>query len=239
VQMGPEKKSRKIIERDKKTVAYHEAGHAIVGLVLSERIDVHMVTIVPRGDSGGHVQYLPTDESQFHSKQEIMDRVTMALGGRAAEVLVVRDITSGAVGDLQAATSYVRNMITKLGMSDRIGPVYYGSGQEVFLGKDFTQSRDYSEKIASMIDEEVRAMMEENLERAEKILSENMEKLRRLAELLLEKETVVREELEAIMSGQPIPEVTKRSRVFKEKLERSVVISTAVNPDQEGPLEIG
>lgn len=210
VQMGPEKKSRKVIERDKKTVAYHEAGHAIVGLVLSKRIDVHMVTIVPRGESGGHTQYLPTDESQFHSKQEIMDRVAMALGGRAAEMLIIQDITSGAIGDLQAATSYVRNMITKLGMSDTIGPVYYGNGQEVFLGRDFTQSRDYSEKIASMIDEEVRSMMEENLKRAEKILTENLDKLHRLADLLLEKEVVVREELEAIMKNEALPKIVRK-----------------------------
>ncbi len=208
VQMGPEKKSRKVTEKDRRIVAFHEAGHAIVGLVVPRGPDVHMVTIVPRGQSGGHTQFLPSEESQFSSREEILDEVTMALGGRAAEMLVFKDVTGGAIGDLQSATSQVRNMITKLGMNDVLGPVFYGGGQEIFLGKDFAQSRDYSEKIAALVDEEIRITMEKSLVRAEKIIQENLDKLNRLAELLLEKETVTRDELEAIMKEKPLPDTS-------------------------------
>ncbi len=209
VQMGPEKKSRKVTEKDRRIVAFHEAGHAILGLLLPKGPEVHMVTIVPRGISGGHTQFLPSEESQFESREEMLDEVTMALGGRAAEMIVFKDVTGGAVGDLQSATAQVRNMITKLGMNDVLGPVFYGGGQEIFLGKDFAQSRDYSEKIAALVDEEIRITMEKCLARAEKLLQENMDKLTRLAELLLEKETVIREELTAIMNGDSLPESKK------------------------------
>ncbi len=209
VQMGPEKKSRKVTERDRRIVAYHEAGHAIVGLSLPKATDVHMVTIVPRGQSGGHTQLLPTEESQFVSRAEMLDDIAMALGGRAAEHLIFGDVTGGAVSDLQSATAQVRNMITKLGMSEALGPVFYGGGQEIFLGKDFAQSRDYSEKVAALVDEEIRVTMEKMLARAEDTLKQNRGKLERLASLLLEKETVVREELTAIMKEEPLPEVKK------------------------------
>lgn len=201
VQMGPEKRSRKVTERDKYIVAYHEAGHAIVGLLVPKGPDVHMVTIVPRGDSGGHTQLLPPEESQFESRQKILDTVAMGLGGRAAEMLIVGDVTSGAIGDLKSATAMVRNMITTLGMSEKLGPVYYGNGQEVFIGRDFSHSRDYSERIAAQIDDEVQSTLEACLQRAVTILEENKDKLHALAKLLLEKETVVRRELESIMRG--------------------------------------
>lgn len=210
VQMGPEKKSRKVTEKDRRIVAYHEAGHAIVGRLVPKGPDVHMVTIMPRGDSGGHTQFLPSEESQFNSREQIIDGVTMAMGGRAAEQLVFSDVTSGAVGDLQQGTSQIRNMIMKLGMSKELGPVFYGSGQEVFIGRDFSQSREYSEQVAAAIDDEIRETMEYCLAEAERILSENLDKLERLAEVLLEKETVVREELEAIMDGRPLPKIVKK-----------------------------
>lgn len=209
VQLGPEKKSRKVTEQDRRTVAYHEAGHAIVGLSLPKASEVHMVTIVPRGQTGGHTQFLPSEESQFESKEEILQGVTMGMGGRAAEALIFGDVTGGAIGDLQSGTSLIRNMITKLGMNDEIGPVYYGNGQEVFLGRDFTQTHNYSDKIAASIDEQIKKTMEECLEKAGTILAENKDKLVRLAELLLEKETVVKEELDAIMKDEPLPEIRK------------------------------
>ncbi len=209
VQMGPEKKSRRVTEKDKRLVAYHEAGHAVVGWLLPKCPDVHMVTIVPRGGTGGHTQLLPSEESQFDTKEEMLQEITMALGGRAAEMLIFGDVTGGAVGDLQGATAQVRSMITKLGMSDAIGPVYYGGGHEVFLGRDFAQERDCSEKIAAAIDDEIRRVMEACLERAENLLRENMDKLHRLAEELLDRETVVRDELDAIMKGEPLPERAK------------------------------
>ncbi|MDR0897162.1 MAG: ATP-dependent zinc metalloprotease FtsH [Oscillospiraceae bacterium] len=205
VEMGPEKKSRKVTEHDRKVTAYHEAGHAIVGMALPKSGDVHMVTIVPRGESGGHTQYLKAEESQYLSRGELLDRVAMALGGRAAESLIFDDVTSGAISDLQSATNIVRNMITKLGMSAELGPVFYGGDQEVFVGRDFGHTRDYSDKVAAAIDDEIRRTMEESLKRSVSILEEMKPRFVRLAELLLEKETVVREELEAIMKDKRLP----------------------------------
>ncbi|MDR0929080.1 MAG: ATP-dependent zinc metalloprotease FtsH [Oscillospiraceae bacterium] len=205
VEMGPEKKSRKVTEHDRKVTAYHEAGHAIVGMALPKSGDVHMVTIVPRGESGGHTQYLKAEESQYLSRGELLDRVAMALGGRAAESLIFDDVTSGAISDLQSATNIVRNMITKLGMSAELGPVFYGGDQEVFVGRDFGHTRDYSDKVAASIDDEIRRTMEESLKRSVSILEEMKPRFVRLAELLLEKETVVREELEAIMNDKRLP----------------------------------
>ena len=233
VQMGPEKKSRKVTEHDRKIVAYHEAGHAIVGLVLDNAPDVHMVTIMPRGQSGGHTQLLRSEESQFLSKAEILDTVAMGLGGRAAEIITFKDVTSGAISDLQSATAQVRHMITKLGMSDVLGPVFYGGGHEIFLGRDFAQARDYSEEIAAKIDEEVRVTMEKCLERAGVVLGEHMDKMERLAQLLLEKETVAREELEAIMKDEPLPEVQKSvaAEETADGEERPGVIVAPETPD--------
>ncbi len=236
VQMGPEKKSRKVTEHDRKIVAYHEAGHAIVGMVVPKCSDVHMVTIVPRGTSGGHTQLLPSEESQFNSREEILADVTMSLGGRAAEKIVFHDVTGGAVGDLQAATTQVRQMITKLGMSDTLGPVFYGGGQEVFLGRDFAQSRDYSEKIAAQIDEEARQILENCLVRAESILNDNMDKLSRLADVLLDKETVVREELEAIMKGEPLPELPQKPE--RKPWESEKVVAPTAEPDDSGDTDV-
>ncbi len=237
VQMGPEKKSRKVIERDRRVTAFHEAGHAIVGMSLPVFADVHMVSIIPRGDSGGHTQYLPAEDSQYITKQQLLEMVCMTLGGRAAEMLIIKDVTSGAISDLQTATARVRDMITKLGMSDVVGPVFYGGGQEVFLGRDFGHSRDYSEKIAAMIDEEVRQTMETCLERAEDILSQNMDKLNLLADVLLDKETVVREELEAIMKGEPLPEIKKpemKSANLSDEPEGIVIQPEPPLPDGQG-----
>ncbi len=202
VEMGPEKKSKKVGSRDKRICAYHEAGHAIVGLNLPKCDDVHMVTIVPRGTSGGHTQMLPSEENEFISKEQLVDRITMSLGGRAAETIVIKDVTTGAVGDLQAATETARRMVTQFGMNDRIGPVYLAGGQEVFLGRDFAQNKNYSEAIAALIDEEVRVTMEACQQRAEQILRDHRAELEALADALIDRETVTRQELDRILKGE-------------------------------------
>ena len=206
VEMGPEKRSRRVTEKDKRIVAYHEAGHALVGLNLPKADDVSMVTIVPRGSSGGHTQFLPSEESDFISREQILSRITVAMGGRAAEALIIEDVTTGASADLQSATELARRMVAQFGMDDVIGPVYHGGNTEVFLGRDFAQSRDCSEKVAAQIDEEIRKVASACQERAINILKANMDKLHRMADVLLDRETITKPELDAIMKGEALPE---------------------------------
>ena len=206
VEMGPEKRSRRVTEKDKRIVAYHEAGHALVGLNLPKADDVSMVTIVPRGSSGGHTQFLPSEESDFISREQILSRITVAMGGRAAETLIIEDVTTGASADLQSATELARRMVAQFGMDDVIGPVYHGGNTEVFLGRDFAQSRDCSEKVAAQIDEEIRKVASVCQERAINILKANMDKLHRMADVLLDRETITKPELDAIMKGEALPE---------------------------------
>ena len=169
--MGPEKKSRRVTEKDKRLVAYHEAAMRSWAGCCPNAGRSHGHHCAARRHGRPHPA-LPSEESQFDTKEEMLQEITMALGGRAAEMLIFGDVTGGAVGDLQGATAQVRSMITKLGMSDAIGPVYYGGGHEVFLGRDFAQERDCSEKIAAAIDDEIRRVMEACLERAENLLRE-------------------------------------------------------------------
>ena len=211
VEMGPEKRSRRVTEKDKRIVAYHEAGHALVGLNLPKADDVSMVTIVPRGSSGGHTQFLPSEESDFISREQILSRITVAMGGRAAEALIIEDVTTGASADLQSATELARRMVAQFGMDDVIGPVYHGGNTEVFLGRDFAQSRDCSEKVAAQIDEEIRKVASACQERAINILKANMDKLHRMADVLLDRETITKPELDAIMKGEALPDHAAQS----------------------------
>ena len=206
VERGPEKRSRRVTEKEKRIVASHEAGHALVGLNLPKADDVSMVTIVPRGSSGGHTQFLPSEESDFISREQILSRITVAMGGRAAETLIIEDVTTGASADLQSATELARRMVAQFGMDDVIGPVYHGGNTEVFLGRDFAQSRDCSEKVAAQIDEEIRKVASACQERAINILKANMDKLHRMADVLLDRETITKPELDAIMKGEALPE---------------------------------
>ena len=166
-----------------------------------------MVTIVPRGSSGGHTQFLPSEESDFISREQILARITVAMGGRAAETLIIEDVTTGASADLQSATELARRMIAQFGMDEVIGPVYHGGNAEVFLGRDFAQSRDCSEKVAAQIDEEIRKVASSCQQKAIDILKENMDKLHRMADVLLERETITKPELDAIMKGEALPEL--------------------------------
>lgn len=192
VQMGPEKRSHKVLEEDRIITAYHEAGHAIVGHYLEKCDDIHLITVVPRGAAAGFTLSLPEKELDHNGKEELLQRVAMTLGGRAAESLTQKDICTGAVSDLKHATEIVRAMATEYGMSEALGPVYLGGGQEVFVGMEMGKNRDYSEVTASLIDKEVRDTLEKCYKLAEDVLKEHMDELTRLAKLLIEKETLDR-----------------------------------------------
>ena len=204
VQMGPEKKSHIVSEEDKRLVACHEAGHAIVGELLPGCDDVHLVTIMPRGGSGGHTLLLPDKESDFTTRAQLLDFVAMALGGYAAEKLVMGEMSTGASSDLQRATDICRRMVTQYGMSDDMGPIYLGGDHdEVFLARDYgQQSRTYSEDVAARIDAEVQRKMNEGLARATALLIEKRDKLDGLSALLMEKETIDRAEFVAFMNSE-------------------------------------
>lgn len=198
---GPEKRSRVITEKDRRLVAYHEAGHAVVARLLPNADPVHQVSIVPRGRAGGYTLTLPKDDKYYISRSELMDEITMLLGGRVAEQLVIDDISTGASNDIQRASQMARKMVTEYGMSDDLGPITYGSNQdEVFLGKDFGHARNYSEDVASLIDSEIRRIVQDGYNNAEKILKANMNRLHNVAEALLEKEKLEFEEFEQLFA---------------------------------------
>ena len=207
VQMGPEKKSHVVTDEDKKLVAVHEAGHAIVGELLEGCDDVHLVTIMPRGSSGGHTLLLSEKESDFTTRSQLLDFVAMALGGYAAESIVMGDMSTGASSDLQRATDICRRMVMQYGMSDDMGPIYLGGDHdEVFLARDYgQQSRMFSESVASRIDAEVQRKMSASFARAKALLEENRDKLDGLTALLIERETIDRKEFEAFMKGEMLP----------------------------------
>ena len=209
VQMGPEKKSHKVLEEDRKLVAYHEAGHAIVGHFLPLCDEVHTVTIVPRGGAGGFTLSLPSKELDNMSRNQLLQRTSMMLGGHAAERLIFHDVYTGAQSDLQHATSTCRAMVTRFGMSDKIGTIYLDSDQEVFVGASFGHSREYSEELAAKVDAEVSELLKSCYQTAMDMLTQHQDKLNGLAELLIERETLSRGEFVAFMEGRPLPEKSK------------------------------
>ncbi len=201
VTMGPEKKTRVRSEKENKLVAYHEAGHAVVSRFLESQDPVHQISIVPRGMAGGYTMYRPTEDKSFMSKTEMEENIVSLLGGRVAEQLILNDISTGASNDIERASKIARDMVTKYGMSSRIGAIMYGSGQEeVFLGRDFTQSKNYSEETAGMIDEETKKIIDTAYERAEQILTTHIDKLHAVAKVLLEKEKIDGEEFDSIFA---------------------------------------
>jgi cell division protease FtsH len=204
VQMGPEKKSRKVLEEDKRIVAYHEAGHAVVGHYLPLCDEVHTVTIVPRGDAGGFTLSLPEKEFYMQSKEKMLQTISMMLGGHAAVKLIENDIYTGAQSDLKRATEVIRTMVTKLGMSENIGTLYLGNDQEIFVGMEFGQSREFSEETATKVDHEVSSMMRKSYDVAMSLLKTHIDKLHGLAKLLMEKETINREEFLQFMNDTPV-----------------------------------
>lgn len=200
--MGPQKKSRLVTESDKRITAYHEAGHAILACKLKYCDPVQEVTIIPRGMAAGYTMTRPENDDNHVTKAKLLDDITMTLGGRVAEELVIQNITSGASGDIKSLTSTVHSMVAEWGMSDEIGPIYYGSDHEVFVGKNYQAQNGYSEAMASKIDIESNKIVRECHKRATEILSENIEILHNMARVLLEKETIHTDEVEMLMRGE-------------------------------------
>ncbi|MCK9444249.1 MAG: ATP-dependent zinc metalloprotease FtsH [Tissierellaceae bacterium] len=202
VQAGPEKKSKVVSEKERKLTAYHEAGHALTSRLTPDTDPVHMVTIIPRGMAGGFTAYIPEEDRSFLTKKQMESRLVMLLGGRVAEALVLGDISTGAQNDIERATKLARSMVTHYGMSDKLGPMTYGTDEEeVFVGRDFGRARNYSEDVAAAIDKEMRDLIDTAYNKAEKLLKENMDKLHRVAETLLEKETIDGKEFERLFQG--------------------------------------
>lgn len=201
VMMGPEKKSKVISEKEKKLTAYHEAGHAVVSRFLPNHDTVHQISIIPRGRAGGYTMYRPNEDKSFRSMSEMKESIVSLLGGRVAEKLVLDDISTGASNDIERASKIARDMVMKYGMSEKLGPITFGDTQEeVFLGMEKNNGRNYSEKIASQIDEEVGGIINGAYKYAERVLKENIDKLHRVAEILIEKEKISGEEFEAIFN---------------------------------------
>jgi cell division protease FtsH len=202
---GPEKRSKVISDNEKKLTAYHEAGHAVVARLSSNKDPVHMITIIPRGGAGGFTMYLPEEDKSYRSKTDMEEYIVRLLGGRVAEKLALDDISTGASNDIERATKIARAMVTTYGMSDELGPMSYGTNEdEVFLGRDFNKIRNYSEEVASKIDNEMRRIIDNAYNKTERLLSENMEKLHNVAQALLEKETISGKEFEMLFDGGTI-----------------------------------
>jgi len=201
VTMGPEKKTRVRSEKENRLVAYHEAGHAVVSRYLETQDPVHQISIIPRGMAGGYTMYRPSEDKSFMSKTEMEENIVSLLGGRVAEAIILNDISTGASNDIERASQIARNMVTKYGMSDRVGTIMFGGGQgEVFLGRDFAQTKDYSEETAGIIDEEVKRIVDKAYNRARDILTQHVDKLHAVAQVLLEKEKIEGEEFDRIFS---------------------------------------
>ncbi len=210
VQMGPEKKSRKMSDKARKLTAYHESGHAVTGMFLKHADPVHYITIIPRGQAGGYTLFRPEEDLEnYKSRSEMFEDIVMSLGGRVAEKLFLDDISTGASGDIQAATNTARSMVTRYGMSDRLGPISYDSSDHsIFIGRDFGTTKSYSEETAAMIDEEVKRIFDEAAKKCEEILTEHRELLISVAEYLLENESMTGEQFKYMCehSGQLPPD---------------------------------
>ena len=202
VTMGPEKKSRVISDKEKRLVAFHEAGHAVASRFLETQDDVHQISIIPRGMAGGYTMYRPSEDRSFMSKSEMEEQIISLLGGRVAEALVLGDISTGASNDIERASKIARAMVTKYGMSETLGAITFGSGQEeVFLGRDFTTQKNFSEETSALIDAEVKRIIDTAYRRTENILNEHMDKLQAVANVLLEREKIDGEEFAEIMNS--------------------------------------
>ncbi|MBR6815910.1 MAG: ATP-dependent zinc metalloprotease FtsH [Clostridia bacterium] len=198
---GPEKKSRVITEKDKMVTAYHEVGHAICAKVLPNCDEVHEISIIPRGMAAGYTMTLPNENENHYFKSKMVDEMTMMLGGRAAEALVLGDITTGASNDIERATNMAKAMIVKYGMNEQIGPVFHGNNQEVFLGKEIVQSKSCSEEVSAQIDAELKKQLTACMDKATEILRENMSKLHSISKALMEKEKLTGEEFEELFNA--------------------------------------
>ncbi len=238
---GTEKKSRVISEFEKKLVAFHEAGHALVGYLLPKTDPIHKVSVIPRGKAGGYTLMLPEEDRYYMTRTELLERVSTLLAGRVAEQIALEEISTGAQNDLERATGVVRQMIMEYGMSDKLGPITLGNKQnQVFLGRDLARERDYSEEIARAIDAEIRNTIDNCYHRAEDLIENNKDKLYALAHTLLEKETLESEEIIAIIEGKTVENVREdqNSKESKNNTEENYLNKEEVD-DFEGEYESG
>ena len=243
VQMGPEKKSRKMSDKARRLTAYHESGHAVAGKFLTQVDPVHYITIIPRGAAGGFTLFRPQEDLEnFKSREEMFESIVMALGGRMAEKLFLDDISTGASGDIQQASSIARDMVMKYGMSDKLGPISYDtSGHSIFIGRDFGQTKSYSEETAAIIDEEVKKIFDRASEMCQWILTEHADQLRDIAEYLLEHETMEAEEFNYYFEhGEFMPISAKKIREARndDTIERPARHISMTSGDEERP-EVG
>lgn len=230
---GPEKKSRVISEAERRLTAYHEAGHAVVATALPHTDPVHQVTIVPRGRAGGFTMVLPKEDRYFSTKEDMMEQIIHLLGGRVAEKLTLDDISTGASNDIQRATEVARDMVTKYGFSEKLGPVCYSSGDEVFLGKDFSTRQNYSEEVASEIDEEIRNIIGKAFDECEKILSTHSDKLELVAQALLEVETLDGEQFAQLYNGEKtadelLEDIEAQDEIIRQENEKEAAESKRI-----------
>ena len=235
VMAGPEKKSRVVTPEEKKLTAYHEAGHAVAGFYCKHHPRVHEITIIPRGQAGGYTMYLPEKDRSYVTKGEMFEDIVSSLGGRVAEQLILEDISTGASNDLQQATNIARQMITKYGFSERLGPVVYGTSQEeTFLGRDFGQGKGYSETTAAEIDSEMRDIIDEAYETCRRTLTEHIDQLHALAKALMEREKLNEQEFNTVMAGGTLP---PRDGDEQPKAEPAAPVETAEPAEQAEAAE--
>ena len=230
---GPEKKSHKVTPKEKRLTAFHEAGHAVCTYYCDHQDKVHQVSIIPRGMAGGYTMSLPEQDKSFVSKKEMEENIVTLLGGRVAEQLVLEDISTGASNDLERATSTARSMVTRYGFSEKLGPVVYGNDQnEVFLGRDLGSSKDYSDRVAGEIDDEVRSIIEKAYQQATAILNAHMDQLHLLAKYLIIHEKIERDDFETLMQGKMDPKLLEETTATE---ETDAPASTA-EPETEAEL---
>jgi len=226
VMVGTEKKTRNMSENEKKLTAYHEAGHAIITKLLPSQDPVHQISIIPRGRAGGYTMSLPNEDKYYRTKGEMIDSIVVLLGGRSAEALTLNDISTGASNDIQRASKIAREMVTKFGMSDRIGPICYGNDHdEVFIGRDFVQSRNMSEHVSAEIDDEIRGIIDTAYDKCKKMLSDNIDKLHAVAKVLMDKEKISGEEFEKVFNGEILTENNNSVEDIIETLNKNEEVS--------------
>jgi len=217
---GPQKRSRVVTERDKRLTAYHEAGHALVARLLKHCDDVQEVSIIPRGLAGGYTLSRPKNDDNYMTKLRLLDDIAMMLGGRAAEEIVIQDISTGASSDLKRATAIARKMVAEWGMSDALPNIFFGGEEEVFIGRDFQSHATYSDEVAAIIDREMRNIIDKNYARALEILRNNEHAMHQTVKLLYEHETIYGDELDLILQGKSVQEVTQYINDKKKEQER-------------------
>ena len=237
VQMGPEKRSRVITDLDKRLTAYHEAGHAIVALKLEHCDPVHEVSIIPRGAAGGYTMMLPKEDTSYVTRSKLEDTIAMALGGRVAEKLRMGDISTGAYSDLQHASEVAHKMVAEYGMSEEIGPIFLGGQTEVFVGLEWGHERNYSEALAARVDEAIQHILTKQFERAEQVISADLEALDRVAEMLIRYERVTGEEFAAVYNGADAQEVLGRQQTAEQtpKADANAAPEAAVSEETAAP----